>query len=170
MYRTPQRLPSVPPREETERLSIPRYTKTWRLFTLGLSIVFVAPLGPVLLLRLSPYLLGATAFAVTGVVTFVMALTLMRQVVVVEANYTLGELTVKPPRRQPQRVPFVEIRDVNTDSIRDSELTRVTLQLRDGTLHVVDGMAVDEPVRRIQAMRQEARRRANEAAKSRQPR
>lgn len=165
MYRTPQR-PELP-RDEIERLSIARYTKAWRLFTLVLSIVFVLPLGPVLVLELTPYRFGAGAFAATGFTLLVMALTLMRQQVLVEANYTRGELTVTPPHGQPRRVLFVDIEDVDTDSISDSELIRVTLTTRSGPVRVVDGMAVDEPVRRIKAMRQKAARLAKEAAEHR---
>lgn len=168
MYRTPQR--PEEPRDDVERLEIARYTKAWRVFTIVLSIAFMVPLGPVLVLDMSEYLFGAAAFAGTGLTTLVMALTLMRQVVVVEGNYTQAVLTVTSPGGASRRVAFADIEGVDTDSISDSELVRVTLETSGDAVHVVDGMAVDETVRRIQAMCQKAERLAREAERERQER
>lgn len=168
MYRTPQR--PEEPRDDVERLEIARYTKVWRAFTLVLSIAFMVPIGPVLVLGMTEYRFGAAAFAGTGLTTLVMALTLMRQVVLVEANYTQAALTVTSPGGASRRVAFADIEGVDTDSISDSELVRVTLKTSAGDVHVVDGMAVDETVRRLAAMCQKAERLAKEAERERQKR
>lgn len=165
MYRTPQQ-PDAP-REDIERLEIARYTKAWRTFTVVLSGALLAPLAPVLVLGLSEHLPAAAISAGTGLTTLVMALTWMRQVVRVDANFTQGVLTVTAPGGSQQRVAFTDVNDVDTDSISDSELMRVTLLTTGGPVHVVDGMAVETTVEKLKAMRQRAARLAEEAAKAR---
>jgi hypothetical protein len=168
MYRTPQR-PEAP-RDDIERIEISRYTKAWRAFALVIAIGMITPIVPIAWMGLADHLLSAGASAVFGLIVLVMTFTLLRDVVAVEANYTQGEVTIIPPRGPQRRVAFRDIEGVDTDSISDSELIRVTLETRAGVVHVLDGMNVDEAVTRIEAMREKAARLAEEAARARSER
>jgi hypothetical protein len=166
MYRTPQRTET--PSDDIERIEISRYTQLWRGFALVLGIAMIAPAVPVAVLGLAEHVLTVAVCAGMGVVVLVMTFTMLGEVVAVEANYTRGELSVIPSSGPQRLLSFSDIERVESESISDSELMRVTLQTSSGPVRVLDGMKVDDAVRRIEAMCQKAERLAEADARQRE--
>jgi hypothetical protein len=101
-------------------------------------------------------------------VAVTLSLTLLWQTVAVEANYTRATLTLVPRFGPAQTIAFESIRRVATESVRNSNVTRVLLSTSDGPVPITTVMAAEAAVEGLERMLSKARKvaRAQEESRS----
>lgn len=162
VYRNPQR-PDVP-LDETESLTVPRYGQLHMgfMFVFGVGSMLWLPVA--LVQRTSEQYLGAGTFAVTGAILVGVVLWLRRDHVVLEANYTRGELVVRPWNKPEQRVAFAHIQYVDmTPKSKSDEMVLQVVTTGGARIPLLETAATDTPMDWLEKVRANADRRAEEA-------
>lgn len=149
MYRTPQR--PAEPLEEIERITVPRYGR------LHMGVMLVFGLGCLLWLPVAR-LQGTNAgyavegtFALMGAILVAIVLVLRRDHTVLEANYTRGELVIRPFQKPELRVALahIEYLDMSPQAKSDEMLLHL-VTTGGGRIHVMNTAAVNEPIDWVQ--------------------
>lgn len=162
MYRTPQR-PDTPA-DETESITVQRYGKLYVgfLFVFGAGSMLWLPVA--LVQRNTEEYLGAGTFAVMGAILLGTALWLRREHVVLEANYTRGELVVRPWNKPEQRVAFAHIEYVDVNpKIKSDEMVLQVVTTGGASIPLMETASTDEPLDWLQKVRANAAARAEAA-------
>lgn len=162
MYRTPQQ-PEAPA-DETESITVQRYGKLYLGFLLVFGAGAMLWLPVVLVQRNTEAYLGAGTFAVMGAIFLGVALWLRREHVVLEANYTRGELVVRPWDKPEQRVAFAHIEHVDmSPKIKSDGMVLRVVTTGGASIPLMETAVTDEPLDWLEKVRANAASRAEAA-------